>query len=89
MRMGKIGGHITHFRTLRFLPGRHFARSRHVSETTLCCLDSEEMTPTRRVRRKDDRKATTEETNRHPLEMARAFRDVPLIPGKERGSTRY
>jgi len=47
MCMGKIGGHITHFRTLRFLPGRHFARSGHVSGATLCHLDSEEMTPGR------------------------------------------
>jgi len=33
---------------------------RHVSGTTLCCLDSEKMPPTDRVRRKEDRKATTE-----------------------------
>jgi len=49
MRMGKIGGHITYLKSLRFLPGRRFAGAQHVSGTTLCCLDSEEMTPTDRV----------------------------------------
>jgi len=33
---------------------------RHVSGTTLCCADSEEMTPTDRVSRQDDREVTIE-----------------------------
>lgn len=60
MRMGKIGGHITHFRILCFLAGRRTPRSRLVSGATLCCGDSKKMPPTDRVRRQDDTKATME-----------------------------
>jgi len=47
----EIGEAITCFQILRFRPSRRFSESGNVSRTTLCCMDSEEMTPTDKVQR--------------------------------------
>jgi len=56
----KFGGNITYSWPFHVLLDQRLARLRHVSGTTLCCGDSEEMTSTDWVRNLEDREATAE-----------------------------